>query len=73
MLAVRGIDALAGVLGDKPYLMGDQPCGADATLFAFVLGGLCPRFDTSLRTALASHANLVAYAERMKRQYYPEG
>ncbi len=32
-LATRDIDALADVLGDKPYLMGDRPCGADAAIF----------------------------------------
>ncbi len=70
-LAEKGIAALAAMLGEKTYLMGDQPCGADATAFAFAQSGLCPHFDTPLRTAMESRPNLVAYVERMQRRYYP--
>jgi glutathione S-transferase len=45
-LAARGIESVASVLGDKPYLMGDEPCGADATVFAFVANLLCPVFES---------------------------
>lgn len=72
-LAAKGIESVAAVLGEKLYLMGETPCGADATLFAFVLGLLCPQFDTPLRGIVEGHANLVAYAERMRQRYYPEG
>jgi glutathione S-transferase len=70
-LAKRAIDALAAVLGDKPYLMGTHKCGADATAFAFVLGVLCPLFDTPIRTHAEQHKNLVAYCERMRQEFYP--
>ncbi|TAK90530.1 MAG: glutathione S-transferase family protein [Burkholderiaceae bacterium] len=70
LLAAKGIDAVAAVLGDKPYLMGEQPCGADATAFAFMQSGLCPHFDTPIRAAIERHANLVAYVERVKQRYY---
>ena len=33
-LAVRSLFALSVQLGDRPYLMGDKPCGTDATAFA---------------------------------------
>ena len=71
LLAAKSIAAVAAVLGNKPYLMGDQPCGADATAFSFIQSGLCPLFDTSIRTTIESHANLVAYVQRMKQKYYP--
>ena len=48
-LAVRDLAAIADFLGDKPYLMGDGPCGADATVFAFVAAALRPRFKTPIR------------------------
>jgi hypothetical protein len=35
-LAIRDINALAVVLGDKPLLTGDRPCGADAFVFGIV-------------------------------------
>jgi glutathione S-transferase len=71
-IASRDVAAVADVLGDQPYLMGDKPCGADATVFAFVAGALCPLFDTPIRTAAESHPNLVAYAARMQARYYPD-
>jgi glutathione S-transferase len=71
-LASKGVTSIADILGDKPYLMGNAPCGADATLFAFAGSLLCPVFDTPIRTAAEGHANLVAYMERMRAEFYPE-
>jgi glutathione S-transferase len=71
-LARRDLDALAAVLGDKAFLMGERPCGADATVFAFVAGVLCPVFETPTRHAAEGHANLVAYRDRLIARYYPE-
>ncbi|MFJ4289877.1 glutathione S-transferase C-terminal domain-containing protein [Cupriavidus sp. NPDC089707] len=71
-LASKGITSIADILGDKRYLMGDKPCGADATLFAFAGSLLCPVFDTPIRTAAEGHVNLVAYMERMRAEFYPE-
>lgn len=71
-LATKGVTSIADILGDKRYLMGDKPCGADATLFAFAGSLLCPVFDTPIRTAAEGHANLVAYMARMRAEFYPE-
>jgi glutathione S-transferase len=71
-LANKGVTSIADILGDRQYLMGDKPCGADATLFAFAGSLLCPVFDTPIRTAAEGHANLVAYVERMRQQFYPD-
>jgi glutathione S-transferase len=60
------------ILGDNLYLMGNQPCGADATVFAFIAGGLTPVFATPARTKLESMANLVAYRDRMMAEFYPK-
>lgn len=71
-LASKGVTSIADILGDKRYLMGDKPCGADATLFAFAGSLLCPVFDTPIRTAAEGHGNLVAYMDRMRAEFYPE-
>jgi glutathione S-transferase len=71
-LAALGIDAIAAFLGAKPYLMGDAPCGADATIFAFVASFLCTHFTTSLRGAAGKHENLVAYRDRCMKQWFPD-
>ena len=44
-LGARSIDAIAEYLGAKPFFMGDEPAGADATVFAFMAGALCPHFE----------------------------
>lgn len=70
VLAGRGIDATAAVLGDKPWLMGAEPCGADATVWSFMLGGLCALFRSSVRGHIERHGNLVAYAERGRERWF---
>lgn len=70
-LGERSIDALAQLLGDKPYLMGESPSGVDATAFGVLASVLAPLFDTPLRRAAEAHPNLVAYVARMMQRYYP--
>ncbi len=69
-LAARGIESLAAILGDKRYLTGDMPCGADATVFSMTLAMLCPHFESPLRRESERHANLVAYVARMREVYF---
>lgn len=71
-LAARDIDAIADFLADKPYLMGETPCGADATVSAFMAAALCPLFETSIRTCAEQRPNLVAYRDRLMARYFPE-
>jgi len=71
-LATRGIDAIADYLGEKPFFMGSEPTGADATMFGFIAGALCPLFDTSIRGAAERHDNLKRYVGRITARYYPD-
>jgi glutathione S-transferase len=64
--------ALSVQLGDKPYLMGEAPCGTDATAFGALAGILTPFFTSQLRERTEQFGNLVAYVDRMMLQYYPE-
>jgi len=71
-LAVRSLLALSVQLGDKPYLMGEKPCGTDATAFGALAGILTPFFESPLRQRAEQFANLTAYVDRLMLQYYPE-
>ena len=71
-MAVRGIDALSQILGDNRYFLGAQPCGADATVFAFLAGGMAPIFTGPVSDKLLATANLVAYRDRMLAEFYPK-
>lgn len=71
-LAKIGYAALARLLGDKPYLLGDKPCGVDASIFAQLASVLTPFFDSPVRDAVMQHAILVDYADRTMVSYFPE-
>jgi hypothetical protein len=71
-LAIRSIFALSVQIGDKPYLMGDKACGADATAFGALAGVLTPFFASKLRREVEKFGNLTAYADRMMGKYYPD-
>ena len=71
-LAAADLAALSNVIGTKPWLMGPEPCGADASVWSFVAGALCPVFESPIRTAAEGHANLVAYRDRGFARWCPE-
>lgn len=71
-IAARGIKGLGDFLGDKKFLMGDEPCGADASVWSELFGILCPFFESATRAVAESHPNLVAYAERGRARWFPE-
>ncbi len=71
-LALRSLFALSVQLGDKPYLMGDAPCGTDATAFGALAGILTPFFVSTWRDEAEKFRTLTAYVDRMMLQYYPD-
>jgi glutathione S-transferase len=71
-LGGRDLDALAVLLGDKSYLMGEKPCGADATAFGIVAAILTPSLDMPLRAAAARRANLVGYRDRVMSCFFSD-
>ena len=70
-LGVKDVETLATLLGDKPYLLGESPCGADAAVFAFMAGVLSPSWESPVRDAAVSKPNLVAYRDRVMSEYFP--
>jgi glutathione S-transferase len=70
-LGTRSINAISDFLGDKPFFMGNEPTGTDATMFAFVCTVLCPYFESRLRSAAERRENLRRYVGRMTARYYP--
>lgn len=69
-LGRRGVGALSALIGDKSFLFGDKPHGADTTLGAFLMGALCPLFDSPIRKEAERLPNLPAYAERIRTAYF---
>ena len=71
-MASRVFDSLSQILGDNRYLMGDEPCGADATAFGFLAGAMTNYFESPLHTKAQSLPNLVAYRNRMMAEFFPK-
>jgi glutathione S-transferase len=71
-LGERSLSALSVLLGDKPYLFGDEAAAVDASAFAMLAGVLTPFFESPLRQKARGHANLVAYTARTMKQCYPD-
>ncbi|MBN3003950.1 glutathione S-transferase family protein [Chromobacterium alkanivorans] len=65
------VAALSALLGDKPYFMGEAATWIDASVYAFVSSALTDAMgETASRTLVAARPNLVAYAERLRAEFY---
>ena len=71
-LAIRDLDSISILLGDKPWLLGAEPSGFDASVWAFVAGSLCPHFTSPIGEHGRSLPNLVAYRDRGMKRWFPE-
>ena len=71
-VALKSLSALSTMLGDKAFLMGSRPCGADATAFAVLAALYTPHFPCQMRTAALRFGNLTAYCDRLMALFYPD-
>lgn len=71
-MAKRDIDALAAIVGDGPYVHGDKISTIDTVVFSIVVNLTHVTVNTPMTQAARAHANLVAYAQRILDQYFPD-
>lgn len=69
-LAAWDLEAIASTLAGKPYLFGDEPTAADASVSAILISCATRYFDTPLSGLVRSHGNLVDYMDRVKDRYF---
>ena len=67
------VSAVAAVLGDKPFLLGENPTSFDAALYAFIASVLAFPVDSPLRKYTQEQQNLVHYCERIQKRYFANG
>jgi len=70
-LGIADVDALAALLGDQTYFLGEHPTSMDAVAAAFLANILMVPLETPIKAAAARHANLAAYCQRMAQEYFP--
>ncbi len=71
-LAAGDIKAVEDTLGDKPFLFGDRPCGADASVFAFLWAASATLFSSPIKDDLRARPNVMAYIGRLQKLYFPD-
>ncbi len=72
-MGLSALQALSDILGDNKFLMGDQPCEEDCTLFAFICWPLlCCTDDNIYNIEIKKFPRLMAYFERMKEVYWAD-
>ena len=63
--AAEDLQAIAGMLGDKDFIVGDTPTSYDCALWPVLDGIETTPSDNALKAAYKSHDALVAYHRRM--------
>lgn len=66
----RDIGAIADVLGDKPFLMGDGPTEIDAIAYGQLANIMRVPIESPVRDVALERANLAAYVERVKHRLF---
>ena len=72
-LRARGkadMDAIAALLGDQTYLLGQQPSSFDTTVYAFLWQILNAPYNSALKDSASSHGNLVDYIRRIEQKFF---
>lgn len=70
-IGIRDLEAVADVLGDKPFVMGEHPTQIDAVAYGFLANILlAPVIASPVKDAGLARSNLVDYLARMQARYY---
>lgn len=69
---IADLEAVAGVLGDRPFLLGERPRTVDATVYAFVAQCRQPDWNNPFHRYCRDHPKLTAYVERMQARYWAD-
>ena len=71
-LGIKDMNALAAIIGDNNYLLGDVPSTYDASAFAAVHGLLAFPLDSPLRRFVQESKILLGYRDRVWQKWFPE-
>ncbi|HVG63020.1 MAG TPA: glutathione S-transferase family protein [Hyalangium sp.] len=69
-LGKADISALAALLGDKPFLLGEHPTSFDAVVYGMVVSILAFPVASPFKRYTQEQQNLVRYVERFQQRYF---
>lgn len=69
-LAKDDISAIATIMGNKPFLLGDTATSFDAVVYSFLVSIIANPVDTELKQHTLSQENLVRFCARFKQRYF---
>jgi glutathione S-transferase len=70
--ALRDWRAVLAVMSQGPFFFGDEATGVDAIVFGTLATTVLTPIESPIRDFLRSQAGCLAYAERMRAQFFPE-
>jgi glutathione S-transferase len=70
--AEQDFRALDVLLSDKPFMLCERICSVDATVYGLLCSVYYPDFETPLKAIALGHPTLVAYCDRITRDYFPD-
>ena len=70
-LAIEDLTAISQQLANQPFLLGQQPCSADASAFGFLANFIWGPLGGPLGEHARGMPTLVKYCERMLARYFP--
>jgi len=70
--ALRDWHAVLAVMADGPFFFGGKVSGIDAIVFATLATTVLTPIESPIRNFLRSQPRCLAYAERMRKQFFPE-
>lgn len=62
--------SISSLLGDGPFLFGQQPCSTDAVLYAFLAQSTLAEISTPINTLASEFPALKKYSEHFRASYY---
>ena len=68
----QDIEAMSGMLGNKPFAFGDKATSIDATLFGALENVIGCELDTPLKQIALGYENLVTYCDRFNSEFFNE-
>jgi glutathione S-transferase len=70
--ALRDWRAVLAFISSGPFFFGDEPSGLDAIVFGTLATTVLTPIESPIRDFLRAQPQCLAYAERMRQQYFPE-